>query len=317
MKVSKVVLIVVALHVLVIGGIFIFEGCSRAKAPATEADASDVTKPAATDPTATDAAALPADTSATAQNSLAPAAAPAAMTPMPAAVAPVAPAPVAKTYVVKKGDTLGKIAKSQGTTQTELSKANHLTKTSVLKIGQKLTIPAKAEVAPTQVTSAMPMDAGVPPAAAPVAGNSYAVKAGDSLWKIAKANGISVTALKQANNLASDALKIGQKLTIPAATQVASAAPAAPTYSEWQPGGHVENGQTIHTVDIGESPAVIAKKYNVSVNDLMKANNISGTSRIMVGQKLVIPGAPAAAAAPAPTPTPTPAVAAPIVSINN
>jgi len=31
MKVSKVVLIVVALHVLVIGGIFIFEGCSRSK----------------------------------------------------------------------------------------------------------------------------------------------------------------------------------------------------------------------------------------------------------------------------------------------
>jgi len=31
MKVSKVVLIVVALHVLVIGGIVVFEGCSRVK----------------------------------------------------------------------------------------------------------------------------------------------------------------------------------------------------------------------------------------------------------------------------------------------
>ena len=36
MKVSKVVLIVVALHVLVIGGIFIFEGCSRAKTSTPE-----------------------------------------------------------------------------------------------------------------------------------------------------------------------------------------------------------------------------------------------------------------------------------------
>ena len=73
---------------------------------------------------------------------------------------------------------------------------------------------------------------------------------------------------------------------------------------------HADNGQTAHVVDIGESPASIAKKYNVSIAELMKANNISDSKRVTVGRKLVIPSA----AAPAPVTTITPAVAAPIVS---
>lgn len=320
MKVSKVVLIVVALHVLVIGGIFIFEGCSRAKTQATDLTAT--TTP--TDETAANATALPAEPAATTAQTLVPTSpTPAVSAPLPPTAASATSTPVAKTYVVKKGDTIAKIAKTQGTTQVELSKANHLTKTSILKIGQKLTIPAKAEVASTQVAAATTAPASATPAdamapAAAVAGTSYAVKSGDSLWKIAKAHNISVASLKQANNLSSDALKVNQKLTIPAGqtTQTAQAGPASAPYSEWQPGAHSESGQTVHVVDINETPAVIAKKYNVTVEQLMKANSISDTKRIMVGQKLVIPGAAQQATAPA-APTPTPAVAAPIVTTGN
>ena len=135
MKVSKVVLIVVALHVLVIGGIFIFEGCSRAKTSGTEV-AENATAPG--DESAANATALPADTQA-----LAPA--------QPAAAQPAAA--TAKTYVVKKGDSLWKIAKSQSVSIGDLSRANHLTKTTALKVGQKLQIPAiaKIETVPTQI----------------------------------------------------------------------------------------------------------------------------------------------------------------------
>ena len=94
MKVSKVVLIVVALHVLVIGGIFIFEGCSRAKTSAPEM-AADENPPANQD--AATATALPAP-----DPNLTPA------TPTPAPTA--APASAAKTYMVKRGDSLWKIA---------------------------------------------------------------------------------------------------------------------------------------------------------------------------------------------------------------
>lgn len=309
MKVSKVVLVVVALHVLVIGGIFIFEGCSRAKAPTPDMAANE-TAPA--DPAAATATtpALPADTTAAAP-SLTPAQPTPAAAPTP--VAPVAPVTPARTYTVKKGDTLSKIAKAEHVAMGDLARANNLTKNSMLKINQKLTIPSKAEAPVTAVAAAPAADAAAPTAAA-VGGSSYTVKSGDSLWKIAKAHNISVTALKQANNLSSDALKLNQKLTIPTGSAPAAAAAPAPAVAEWKAGTHSENGQTIHVVDVGESLAAIAKKYGVTVTELMKANNITDAKRVTVTQRLVIPAAPAAGA---PATTMTPAVAAPIVSVQN
>ena len=309
MKVSKVVLIVVALHVLVIGGIFVFEGCSRAKAP-------EVAAAGPADETGTNSAALPTDP-------LAQTVPPAATVPsnlMPVApvapLTPVAPAPVARTYVVKKGETLAKIAKAEHVKVSELASANKLTKTASLKSGQKLTIPVKAEAPMTAVASATPAPAAPAATAPAVSGNSYTVKSGDSLWKIAKANNVSVAALKQANNLTSDSLKVNQKLTIPTAatTATATATPAAAaSAAEVQPGLHADNSPTTHIVDIGESLGSIAKKYNVSVSDLIKANNLSDGKRVSVSQKLVIPSA----SAPTPVTTATPAIAAPIVSTLN
>jgi len=52
-------------------------------------------------------------------------------------------------------------------------------------------------------------------AAKPHETGPYTVVSGDSLWKIARKHGITVEALKQANNLTSDALKPGQVLQIP------------------------------------------------------------------------------------------------------
>ncbi len=327
MKVSKVVLIVVALHVLVIGGIFVFEGCSRTKTAPPELAENET--PASSE--ATNASALPAPESLT----------PAAPAPQPVASAPApAPAPAAKTYTVKKGDSLWKIAKTEGVSIGDLARANNLNKTSALKVGQKLQVPAKTEPV-VSTASVAPVGSGDAAASAatagavPMDGNVYIVKTGDSLWKIARAQNVSVAALKQANHLTSDSLKIGQKLQIPSASAAAASAPAGAAganHNEWQPGPVTENGQQYHIVDIGETPAVIAKHYGVSVAELMKANNITDAKRIWVGQKLVIPTAPAAPATPAVPATPaaaapagaaapaasaTPPAAAPIVSSKN
>lgn len=330
MKISKVVLIVVALHVLVIGGIFIFEGCSRAKAPAPSL--ADNETPAG-DQTAANAPALPAPQSLEA-------AAPTNLTPVspaaPAAAVASAPATssAARTYVVKKGDSLWKIAHTQSVSIGELARANNLTKTSALKVGQKLQIPANAK-AETSETATASAKSAAPTTTASADGNGalYTVKSGDTLWKIAHAQKVTLASLKQANNLSSDALKVGQKLHLPGAsapTTMASAGTGAPSpaasagsatasAADWhEPGAATENGQNVHYVDVGESPTIIAKKYNVKVEDLMKANNISDARRMVVGQRLIIPTAqqPVSASAPASTTAATPAVAAPIVSAN-
>ena len=207
MKVSKVVLIVVALHVLVIGGIFIFEGCSRARS-VNPPVAENESLPGLTNTMASTTPATVADGSLTTATSVP------AQTPATAATTTAAAA--AKTYAVKKGDSLYKVAKAEKVTVDQLAKANNLSKSSLLKIGQKLTIPAGSAKAEAPVTTLASATAA--PATTTAGGNSYEVQSGDSLWKIAKTQGTTIVALKQANNLASDALKVGQKLTIPAKT---------------------------------------------------------------------------------------------------
>ncbi len=341
MKVSKVVLIVVALHVLVIGGIVVFEGCSRSKTSTPDMAAnepSDSVMPGATN---SESVSIPNPTGPSTPNSLAPTTVAGNETMAPTTPAPVA-TPVstsaAHTYVVKKGDSLWKISKAENISVGELSRANNLTKTSTLKVGQKLTVPVMAKAEKTNIATASVVptssDATTPSATTAAvtadAGGigSYTVKSGDSLWKIARLQNVSVSALKQANNLSGDSLKVGQKLHLPTASAKAAtdmtantvSAGIAPTSAAgWQaPGTYQENGQTIHIVDFNESPATIAKKYGIKTDDLLKANNITDPKKVQYGQKLVIPQQQAATTTAAATPTATTPVAntpaAPVVA---
>ncbi len=59
-----------------------------------------------------------------------------------------------------------------------------------------------------------------PPVAPEAAGSEYVVIKGDSLWKIAKKNGVTVKAIEAANpNIDPAKLKVGQKLSIPGRDQ--------------------------------------------------------------------------------------------------
>ncbi|WP_028834744.1 MULTISPECIES: LysM peptidoglycan-binding domain-containing protein [unclassified Pseudoalteromonas] len=93
-------------------------------------------------------------------------------------------------YTVKRGDSLSVIAKRYKVGISQLKAFNDL-KSNTIRIGQKLVLP---QLADTQI--------------------EYQVKSGDSLWKISSHYKVSITKLKQWNNLSSDHLKIGKKLTV-------------------------------------------------------------------------------------------------------
>jgi LysM repeat protein len=169
---------------------------------------------------------------------------PAAATNPPPMVAPTPmPAPETATteYVVVKGDTLGKIAKKNGVTLKALEEANTGVVPTKLKIGQKLSIPASSgnETAPSAAGASTSSDMS--------AGEQiYTVKSGDTLSKIAKANGTTIKAIESENNLSTTKIKVGQKLKIPAKDEVAApaaapepapAAPAATPDTTTAPGG--------------------------------------------------------------------------------
>ncbi len=144
------------------------------------------------------------------------------------------------------------------------------------------------------------------PAPAP-AQSEYVVVKGDSLWKIAKSNGVSVKAIEAANPGVDPArLKVGQKLVIPAPSSNA----ASPTTGMTGSSG-MGSGQEIYIVKSGDTLSKIARRYGTTIKAIESENNLT-TTRIKVGQKLKIPSkaeaqAPVAAPAAAPAPAPAPA----------
>ena len=153
-------------------------------------------------------------------------------------------------YIVKKGDSLYSIANKYNTSIEDIKKQNNLT-SNILQIGQKLTIPTT--IKPDYTV--------------------YTVQKGDSLWSIANKYGISINDIIQENNLGTTMLNIGQQILIP-------------TIKEEQK--ETADNKNIYIVQSGDSLWNIAKKFNISVNELKSINNLA-TNMISIGQKLIIP----------------------------
>ncbi len=157
---------------------------------------------------------------------------------------------------------------------------------------------------------------------------TYTVVRGDSLWSIAKRNGLSVADLSASNNLrASATLQLGQKLIIPGKA-IATMSDAEPKVSvvvssKPAPTPMKKKNAVTHVVKSGETLGGISRKYQVRIGAIATANNISDPAKIRPGQSLVIPGWTAPKAkAPKPvvvTPAPAPAqvVEKPIETVNN
>ena len=112
-------------------------------------------------------------------------------------------------YVVISGDNFTTIGKKFGVSSAAMAKANPGVDSTRLKVGQKLAIPPAPSVATATVGSGSE--------------NSYLVKSGDTLLKIATANGTTVKEIKALNGLTTDRIKAGDKLKLPA-----KSAPATP-----------------------------------------------------------------------------------------
>ena len=150
-----------------------------------------------------------------------------------------------QTYVVQMGDTLYGISKQFGITVEELKLENDLTN-NTLRIGQVLRIP-------TIETTSL-----------------YVVKRGDTLYSIASRYGVTVNSLVNLNNLKSTNLSIGQQLRIPIN------------------GDTSNNDFVIYTVKVGDNLYSIAKKYNTTVDEIIRFNNLN-SNLLSIGQQLKVP----------------------------
>ncbi len=159
-------------------------------------------------------------------------------------------------YYVKSGDSLYAIANKFNTSVTKLKRINNLT-SNLLSINQKLIIPSTSTLNNNSNSNSN--------------NNIYYVKSGDSLYAIANKFNTSVNEIKRINNLTSNLLSINQKLIIPNTSTLDN-----------------NSNNNIYYVKSGDSLYAIAKKYNTSVNEIKRINNLT-SNLLSINQKLIIP----------------------------
>jgi len=109
--------------------------------------------------------------------------------------------------------------------------------------------------------------------------DKYTVAEGDTVRSIAVAHGVSTAELLAANGLSWKTLIFaGQQLNIPASSNGTESA-------------HVGESITRHSVVAGETLEAIARHHGVQPRAIMTANGLDRSSRLVVGQRLVIPDA--------------------------
>jgi LysM repeat protein len=195
-------------------------------------------------------------------------------------------------YVVKPGDTLRSIAAAYGTTMSAIVRANNMANPDVIYPGQKLIIPVSGGSTPS-AGSSTPTPAPVPTSAAsPTVSASvyHTVKLGDTLDKIARANGTTAAAIIAANGISNpDLIWVGQKLLIPG-TSKPGAPVAQPTAKpKSQPAQPAPASPTIHVVKPGDTLGQIAQRYGTTVAAILAANDLPSADVLGVGQRLIIP----------------------------
>ncbi|GKU83641.1 LysM peptidoglycan-binding domain-containing protein [Niallia sp. NCCP-28] len=187
----------------------------------------------------------------------------------------------ASTYVVKKGDTLSKIAKQYSTTVTNLKTANKLASDTIY-INQKLNLSGNSIQKQTSAASSSVETKTT------TAAKTYKIVAGDTLSKIANKFSISLSNLKSWNNITSDLIFPGNTLVVSKPSNTANLNTSSVSTSKTTT--NTTNSDS-YTIKSGDTLGKIAAQYNLSVSQLKKLNNLT-SDLIFAGKKLKVTGTP-------------------------
>jgi membrane-bound lytic murein transglycosylase D len=151
---------------------------------------------------------------------------------------------------------VGGIARRYRTSISAIARLNRLNRRYTIYPGQRLKVPGRYKSSSSGRTRELIRD-----------GEKlvYVVRRGDSLYQIASSFNTSVAEVKRRNNLSSNTLQVGQKLTIQS--------------------GNL-SGASQYTVKSGDTPYEIARKFGMNLSVLLTLNGLNSRSKIYPGQKL-------------------------------
>ncbi|MGD9825607.1 LysM peptidoglycan-binding domain-containing protein [Desulfobacter sp.] len=171
-------------------------------------------------------------------------------------------------YRVRKGDTLSSIATKLKTSVDTIIRCNKISKKSRILTGNVLKIPGSNYQASssTAKTNRKKSDSDYGTKI------TYKVHSGDTLWMIAKKFSTTAKQIKSLNKLSGTKLIVGQGLTIIPGDKGSTNSKKVSKYK----------------VKSGDSPELIAKKHNMSLDRLLALNNLSKRNKIYPGQNLLV-----------------------------
>ncbi|MED1471911.1 peptidoglycan endopeptidase [Bacillus salipaludis] len=186
-----------------------------------------------------------------------------------------------KTYTVKSGDALIKIANKYDVSVGDIKLWNGLDST-IIYPGQVLRVSGSS--GETYTTVSIEKKQFTP---SKTTTSTYVVRSGDSLSKIAVKYRTTVSELKKLNNLKSDRIYVGQKLKVPGKTNTTTTTTTTST----------NQNVSTYTVKSGDTLGKIAKQFGLSLAELKSLNGLK-SNLIRVGQKLKVTGKPVTAEPP-------------------
>jgi LysM repeat protein len=269
MKFSHALIVVLALHIIAVGGVFAFNSIKAGQSSSSKTPS---------------------------RNGNAPSAAQTAAESKASAVQKTSEARTAKSYTVQAGDTLSRIAALYKVGVEAIEKENGITSYSMIRVGQVLKIPAPstpkpeatkpltdpATAAAKHAFLAARTDIASPPAPTPARTDSANPPAPTPVrTELAK-----LPAPTPQTEAAKTQVVTAKPLQTVAATPKSQNSPPSPkkvdeSISSTDP--------DIYVVTKGDNPYSIAKKLHVSYNELIAINDIKDPTRVQIGQKLKIP----------------------------
>lgn len=200
-------------------------------------------------------------------------------------------------YKVQSGDSLTNLASQYNISIADLAKANNLSVTSNLLIGQTITIPGSGSESTSSTASSSNTSANTTRTSSSSSSSkanytgTYKVKAGDGLINLAREYGVSTAELAEANNISPTAgLFVGQTLKVPN-TKASSSSSSSTSSSSSSSSSSVPAVTTSgnYTVKSGDSLTRLANQYGMSVSQLASTNGLKSNAQLQVGQKITIP----------------------------
>jgi len=191
------------------------------------------------------------------------------------------------TYRVREGDTLWEICTRSGANLREVRELNHIYNPKSLRPGRVLIIPvprsrAKSRPAPKPIAK---QKLSSPPKGTVLV--KYRVRSGDTLWEIARGAGVSVSELRKWNHYRTR-LQLGEELVLYLTPKQRK------EFFRWQRQRNKiarkeeKKVKRTYYVRKGDTLWEIARKYQVSPEELMSWNQLKHSSVIRPGDQLIL-----------------------------